>query len=77
MDEAGLFGPRNDLGLDPGVALDRGEKFAAVFRFPDGAGRRREDFFHLVGLSQPSKAPKRLEGPRHRLCGERLAAQSA
>ena len=44
---------------------------------PDGAGRGREYFFHLMRLSQPAKAPERLKRRRHSLCGQRLAVESA
>ncbi len=77
MNQARFFGSGDDLRLDAGFALDRGQKFAAVFRFPDGAGRRGEDFFHLMRFGQPAEARKRLQGRRHGLCGQRLAVEPA
>ena len=56
MDQAGFLGARNDLRLDAGLALDGGQKFAAVFGLAYGAGRGREDFFDLMRLGQPAKA---------------------
>ena len=77
MDEPGFFGSRNDLGLDAGFALDSGQEFAAVFGLAHGAGRRREDFFDLMGLGEPAEPRKRLQRRGHRLGGQRLAVEAA
>ena len=77
MDEPRFFGSRNDLGLDARFALDRGEEFAAVFGFADGAGGRREDFFDLMRFGQPAEPRKRLQRRGHRLGRQRLAVESA
>ena len=77
MDEPGFLGPGDDLRLDACFALDSGQEFAAVFRLAHGAGRGREDFFDLMRLGEPAKPRKRLQGCGHRLCGQRLAVESA
>ena len=72
-----FFGAGNDLRLDAGFALDRGEKFAAVFGLAHGAGRCGENFLDLMRLGQPAEARERLQSGRHRLGGQRLAVESA
>ena len=77
VDEPRFFGAGDDLRLDAGLPLDRGEKFAAVFGFAHGAGRCGEDLFHLMRFGQPSEARKRLQGRGHGLGRQRLAVESA
>ena len=77
MDETGFLGARNDLRFDACLALDSGQEFAAVFGLAHRAGRGRENFFDLMRLGQPAKTRKRLQRRGHRLCGQRLAVESA
>ena len=77
MDEPGFLGPGDDLRFDACFALDSGQKFAAVFGLAHRAGRGRENFFDLMRFGQPAKTRKRLQRGRHRLCGQRLAVESA
>ena len=77
VNQASLFGSRNDLRPDAGLPLDGRQELAAVFRFAHGAGGRGKDLFDLVRLGQPPEARKRLERGGHGLARERLAIQSA
>jgi len=75
VNQAGFFRAGNDLWFNAGLALDRGQEFAAVFRFAHGAGGRREDFLHLVRFGQPAKTRERVERGGHRLLRQGFAVQ--
>jgi len=77
VNQAGFFRAGNDLWFNAGFALDRGQEFAAVFRFPHGAGGRREDFFNLVRFGQPAETRERLERSGHRLSRQGFTVQTA
>ncbi len=70
MDEARLFGARDDLRADARLTFDRCEKFAAVLGLSRRAGGRGHDLIDLMRLGQPPKLGQCLQCRRHRLLSQ-------
>jgi hypothetical protein len=76
MNQPGFLGAGDDLCLNSSRSLHPGKEFAPVFGFPDGAGARGEDFFHLMRLREPAEAGKRLQAHFHGFRGQGFPLQA-
>ena len=76
VDERGLFDPRDDAGLNPGLLGDRRQEVAPVGRLPDRAGGHGHDVVHLARIGQALEPGERLQRGRHGALAERAAFEA-